>query len=303
LGDENILMVLNTHYGDRRFLPFDLSHKAGPIMFDLPPDARRERILSEKKSLVQQFVVALRPYLAASAKSVAPTFVERPSTASAATFFELGEQLGVIGEREDKFDASISRAEGFYLRVIPSVAPTRPLIRVELVGALSRAGMFALWRKPSRIFRANRYGAAVLEPIGPLSGVRALTEVFENGEVWGFAPWLLISNEHGRYVPAKAFEETYRLLLPKYVAFIRDQLGLSVPYTIEAGAVGLQELRLIIGNGPDDRYGPFYGNEFKVRRILNADDGEALNGLLLEIFKELFRHAGYHRPANLYGFG
>ena len=39
LSDLNVLMVLNTHYGNRSHLPFDLAHKAGPILFDLPPDA------------------------------------------------------------------------------------------------------------------------------------------------------------------------------------------------------------------------------------------------------------------------
>ena len=38
LGDEAILMVQNTHYGDRETLPFDLKHKAGPIQFCLAPD-------------------------------------------------------------------------------------------------------------------------------------------------------------------------------------------------------------------------------------------------------------------------
>lgn len=38
LGDEAILMVQNTHYGDRETLPFDLKHKARPIQFCLAPD-------------------------------------------------------------------------------------------------------------------------------------------------------------------------------------------------------------------------------------------------------------------------
>src|ERR1041385_4207385 len=44
LSDRNVLMVLNTHYGDRTFLPFDLAHKAGPIMFHLAPEADKKAI-------------------------------------------------------------------------------------------------------------------------------------------------------------------------------------------------------------------------------------------------------------------
>ena len=43
LSDRNVLMVLNTHYGDRSFLPFDLSHKAGPILYDLAPGAPKSK--------------------------------------------------------------------------------------------------------------------------------------------------------------------------------------------------------------------------------------------------------------------
>jgi hypothetical protein len=39
LGDERVLMVLNNHYGGREFLPFDLRHHAGPIIYNVKPDA------------------------------------------------------------------------------------------------------------------------------------------------------------------------------------------------------------------------------------------------------------------------
>jgi hypothetical protein len=44
LTDRALLMVMNEHYGGRADLPFDLQSKAGPIIFDLPPDADKAAI-------------------------------------------------------------------------------------------------------------------------------------------------------------------------------------------------------------------------------------------------------------------
>ena len=39
-----MIMVMNTAYGARADLPFDLQHKAGPIFRKLPPSATNEHI-------------------------------------------------------------------------------------------------------------------------------------------------------------------------------------------------------------------------------------------------------------------
>ena len=39
VGDDGLLMVFNEAYGVRESLPFNLRHKAGPITYNLPPDA------------------------------------------------------------------------------------------------------------------------------------------------------------------------------------------------------------------------------------------------------------------------
>src|SRR5271170_7861040 len=47
LTDSRILMVQNVHYGPREELPFDLKHKAGPIQFQLAPEATKAEIAGE----------------------------------------------------------------------------------------------------------------------------------------------------------------------------------------------------------------------------------------------------------------
>jgi hypothetical protein len=50
LTDRALLMVMNEFYGARADLPFDLQSKAGPITFNLPPNATRQAIETEARS-------------------------------------------------------------------------------------------------------------------------------------------------------------------------------------------------------------------------------------------------------------
>ena len=92
LGDEAILMVQNTHYGDREGLPFDLKHKAGPIQYRLAPDAIRKEIEAEHAKLHATLSEALKPYLSPGATPAANVpFEEVPRTTSSAFFWLPGE--------------------------------------------------------------------------------------------------------------------------------------------------------------------------------------------------------------------
>ena len=59
LTDRSLLMVMNEHYGNRSDLPFDLQAKSGPILFNLPPDANKESIGSEARSLKAKLLEAV----------------------------------------------------------------------------------------------------------------------------------------------------------------------------------------------------------------------------------------------------
>ncbi|WP_377810603.1 hypothetical protein ABNQ38_33550 [Azospirillum sp. A29] len=68
-GDECLVMVVNAHYagGKKEFkhesLPFDLRHKAGAVIYDLPPDADSEAIKGQRKQLAKEFKDILKAYL------------------------------------------------------------------------------------------------------------------------------------------------------------------------------------------------------------------------------------------------
>jgi hypothetical protein len=65
IGDKGLLMLLNTAYGDRNSLPFDLRHKAGPIMFELTETASK----SEQKKVQAELVAELKGAIRASLRA------------------------------------------------------------------------------------------------------------------------------------------------------------------------------------------------------------------------------------------
>lgn len=97
LSDRRILMVCNSHYGDRADLPFDLAHKAGPVFYRLAPGANRQEIAATKRTLTGEFVTRLRDYLNAAATSLVPQFQATPSTYIPAAYFTVGATLATIG--------------------------------------------------------------------------------------------------------------------------------------------------------------------------------------------------------------
>ena len=65
-------------------------------------------------------------------------------------------------------------------------------------------------------------------------------------------------------LPIKVIEDTYRAVLPRYGSFMRDQLGIKPPYTLEAGAVGLDGVTLVV-TLPDETSGPIHDGVLRHR--------------------------------------
>jgi hypothetical protein len=298
LGDEAILMVQNTYYGDRDGLPFDLKHKAGPIQYGLAPDASRKEIEAERAKLRAVLIEALKPYLGRGATPAANApFEEVPSTATSAFFWQPGEVLAHLGstgpaalrhpsEAEDAIDYRFDERRAFYLRLLPkaplaeahSIASLMRIVERRQLRVLSRTGIGGLTGR-------NGYGAIIFEPHGTATTPVALTQLFRNGEIWGVTGALA-----GRYyemlvVPMVNVSNFYRQTLASYISTAQDALGVQPPYDVEMGAVGLREmcLSLPVPNPYNEVSEPVYDDEFKRRWILN-DISEASQQTLVEQF-------------------
>lgn len=306
LTDRNVLLVLNTWYGGREFLPFDLAHKSGPIIYHLAPNADKKMKDAQAASLTRTLIDALNPYVArATGTSVTPGFQETQPTLPAAAYFRANEALAILGEERDgdKTEYSYPDGRGFYLRLIPTAPRDRPFTKGDLFTAIQHGGLFAMWRNPSGLYKPNGYGAIVVEPESVnRPTITASTQVFPNGELWGFVRRLLTVGAEHRQIGGKAFEEIYRQTLRRYVDFMENLLGIQPPYTVEAGAVGIKGFSIVTDANGLETYGPFHDDTFKVRLLLNAAKQQALDAALLRIFEEFFGATGYPRPKGLFGF-
>lgn len=303
LTDRNVLMVLNTHYGNREFLPFDLAHKAGPILFELPPDADKAKRNMVASALKNDFVAALRPYLQPlPSNSDAPTFRSIPSTISPVAYYKANEPLAAFGSIQDgdHKEYSYPHGRGFYLRVMPRVPQARPIPRHTLLERMKRAGVSPLWGDFSGLYVGNSHGAIVVD----FKGERLIssTQLFANGEIWAVSLRFIVENEWGKFVPCQAFEAAFRNRLRDYVLFLGGELNISPPYSIEAGAVGIKGIHIVHGSQPDDTSGPIFDDVFQVERILHDASQTAVDHVALAIFEGLFGTTGYPRPKGLYGF-
>jgi hypothetical protein len=298
LGDEAILMVQNTHYGDREELPFDLKHKAGPIQYSLGPDASRNEIKAERAKLRAILIEALKPYLSRGARPAAnATFKEMPSTTTSAFFWQPGEVLAHLGstrpaalrhpsEAEDAIDYRFDEARAFYLRLLPKaplaealrIASPMQIVERRLLRVLSRTGIGGL---PGR----NAYGAIAFEPHGTTTTPVAFTQLLRNGEIWGVTGELAVRYHDKLVAPMVNVSNVYRQTLTSYIATAQDALDVPPPYDVEMGAVGLQGmcLSLPLPNRYNQVSEPVYDDEFKQRSILN-DISQASQQSLVERF-------------------
>jgi len=298
LGDEHVLMVLNEHYGGREFLPFDLQHHAGPILYRLKPDATKEDMAAEHAKLRGHFVAALRGFLEGAPAEAAPPFPSVPATTTPAVWFRPGEVLAKLDE-QTKY--GFVDDKGVYLRVSPRSPLAKPFTTAELYGAARQEQFGPLHRQQAGIPHHNSRGAILLEP-GSGSGGRLLaaTQVFHNGELWAIGRDLLVvDNKYGRILPVKPLEAAYRETLNRSVDFMQAKLGIQPPYTVDFGGAGLigYSLAITIDNPYEIR-----DDAFSETFVLTEASRAAIDSALLRIYEAFFRRTGYPRPPNLFGF-
>lgn len=307
LTHDGVLLVLNTHYGGRESLPFDLAHLGGPILFNLPEGADNARRALELRRLTSAFVTAFRPYLGQAPKVATSAFVSVAQTISAAAFWKPREILATIGEDVDQVSYHYPDGDGFYLRVNSIKARSRPIPGAKLLSMVQQARLVGMWRHSTVLHRANAHGTICFEPESPKGGILlASTQVFQNGELWGNAPWLLRRhNSLGKFISGQVLEACYQSALPRYVRFLQQHLGMGPPYNIVAGAVGVRFFKLGVRNTgwpEDDFLGPIQDDEISFEQVLNDVSNDALDACLLEFFERVFEHTGNARPIDFGGF-
>ncbi len=296
LASEDVLMVLNLHYGDRNSLPFDLAHKGGPVTYDLAPDADNSTVKEERKKLEQRFYECLKPYLTKPAPVRERTeFHAQEATYTEAIFFAKGEVMAKNAEDVDLLAWYGANGNGLYLRLIPVYAQTHGYSTAEVLEKVRRFDLKALGlRTVPPVTSANKFGPIAVTVRPGESLITGFTQVFKTGEVWGYTPWFL--RHQDKFIPILAQEAALNFALNRYVRFMQEALDIPPPYRVIAGLVGAEGYVLRHDDFPDTSFGPIEDTEREIEVPLPSGDAATMQGALKLIFQDLWRLAGRTRP-------
>jgi hypothetical protein len=301
LGDGALLMVMNEHYGRRADLPFDLQSKAGPILFNLAPDADRKTITAASGQLTSQLAEALELCIAQHVETIrqARPFPQAEAKNGPARFRARGEPLGI----EDPRGTNISLAPGpaIWLRLMPPFDPPKKPTRSELAKAVNQGINLPTLMGPANgthMFRAeDGVGTCIL-----LDGVQTKTAAFafKTGEVWATDTWVLGTEQ--TMISAVEIEKMLTEQLPRYAYFL-GLLGLKPPYRWIAGLTGVKNRQL---QYPRGRYAieipGMPGRLCTAEQVITEGlyNGEQSSmSTLLPFFKDIFDACGIERPEHL----
>jgi hypothetical protein len=141
----------------------------------------------------------------------------------------------------------------------------------------------------------NRFGAITYEPHGTSPVPTGFTQLFRNGEIWGVSGKFVVHHYDELVVPMGNVENIYGRVLANYISVAAEDLGISPPYQVEMGAVGLKDLRVSLPRSVNAWGGisePIYENELKVRRVLNDPGAESQRAVVDEFLDKLYDLAG-----------
>ena len=281
LTDERILMVQNTHFGNRDALPFDLRHKAGPIQYNLAPGATKDEVKRAAAGLTGQFVGMLRPFLKIGdvgdgrqqfAETLTSSLRRRSGNLARRLPVTVRKiQVGISGRQSDRVEYSFDARSAFYLRLIPTkplanelrITDLLDLVKGRKVLVMTRASNGAL---PDR----NGYGAICFEPHGSSTTPTAFTQLFRNGEIWGVTSEYVTELQLGSLIKMPNVTNVSQTALKNWFD-VAASCGVEFPVEIEMGAIGIDGMYLPT-NTQGGTAGPLHQDEFRLRRSVNSVD-------------------------------
>ncbi|MBI5745978.1 MAG: hypothetical protein HZA13_03140 [Nitrospirae bacterium] len=304
VGDEGLLMVLNSSFGDRESLPFDLRHKAGPIMFNLGANASKEERKRVQLELTQTLKAAIRDCLRQAENRPSATHEEIPFRSNVAQYFDDGE---VLDEREGtngSIQLSCKPGPLLYLRIIPMRVMQRLresdikdlVYGINLQPLAAHVGGGACWGR-------NRYGGITYSFTHEADVGHILTssQVFHNREIWGLDATLF--DKSNRCIRSMEFEKKLDAGFRHYLKVARERLDLGSPLVVEAGAVRVEGFRMAMGiDYVPSLWAPVHKKEIISRQKLGSFEDSEINRVLLAIFEDFFDAAGERRPGYFRGF-
>ncbi len=301
-SNNNLIMICNSFYGNRSDLPFDLAHKAGPIFYNLPPEAPKSGISSAHRDLKYSLVAALKPFLSLSTLQTVPLFVPTSAGANAGVWFERGAVLGQAGDQ--RFDSKLTNyylevSPIFYLRLVPSQALAEQRTRSDVRRIAHDLPHFST--TGGSFIHENAWGAANIEPFTHDGSSSAIVQLFLNGEIWAVNRSIVTRFPDGSFFYIGAVEMLLRKRLPSYIDAIIQRMNVLPPIDVEIGFVGVKGYRILLNQ--TESMGVIHADPAPIRVQLKTNQAEARSALLLTLFERMFLQlVQEHRPDNYNGF-
>ncbi len=288
-----MMPVMNTHFGPPESLPFDMGHVRHPTQYDAPPeisDGQRRALRSNLSQTLESILRLLIKDILSRPRSDA-RFTPMESLRPPAFFFQQDDVLvnfGYPGEQELRF----KRNRAIYLRLYPTYAD-QP--RVGLSRAIEVASKL---NPPQQLISSannqNDWGAVNVQPHG--DGIKSFTQIFETGELWGASEEPFRDNST---IAAIGVEKGFVAALENYRLVYERVLKLRPPFTIEFGATGMKDQRLLVPSielPSGELAGPIrrdsISRQYQISSFDSAEWVAALREFLIEFYDLAARERG-----------
>ena len=302
LGDNKLLMIMNEFYGTRENLPFDLSAKAGPILYKLAPDASSVEISEAMRNLTAKFVEALRSYIGQHVEAVRreTRFPDAPEHSPG--MFRRSSLA--IGKRWDPLfngsDDEVFLRDGAvaWFRLLPAHGPDRKLRQTAMREAATRPQYQLLPLLIANLFMIrdeDGIGMCSLDKAGDLES-ESIAFFLTTGEIWAIDTQIL--SHEGKIFPA-AIEKQYTRALTDY-AQVSERVGIKPPFQWIAGLHGVRNRGLIVPVQPNHAQSSLFRApkclSLTIRASGSYDGQESPVSALLPFFDEIYGACAVDRP-------
>lgn len=306
ISDKSVLMILNGSFGSREGLPFDIRHKAGPIIYNLPHNSNAEQRATSRKKLAEDIVMALRPFVTQKAIPLKELHDEVKPRGSIGYFFEFGDVLAASNPPgQQQINHALQGGSYIYLRVFPKLTQEMPIDLLPMRSFISIPGAFSAHNlvsdESANCVRENEFGMISFR-LGMLEDgeIQCLTQCFRESELWGINSDVLNRGGGGHeFLNSTLVEGNFRTGLHRYIKYLCEMLHIPPPIIVEAGLIGVKN-RIITMNGmPVDRNLKIAQDQIVMRKELSSINTNNLDEFLVSLFGKIFESAGRQRPNNL----
>ncbi|UTW57777.1 hypothetical protein KFE96_13175 [Kordiimonas sp. SCSIO 12603] len=302
-GDEILVKVMNTFFGEADGLPFDLQHRRWPLQYLLAPDCTKRERRECKEKLVGQLQMIFAEYLRRGEVVEYKEHQRIISPISPAAYWHKGDDVLMSpSSRHASSKILVPSGTMMYLRIWPDREIQRPSIEVIQdfqklkLSPLGASGLGG-WS-----FARNKFGTLLISTDQARENILAATQVLTNGEVWGVNPFLFRDRDprFDRHFPGISFENAIRESLCSYIEAARGCLGYGEKIFIQAGISDAEDVMMFTGN--HTRVGPIYDDHVVIDTFVEDASDVALNQALLQIYEGVFEALGASRPEGFNNF-